>query len=268
MTIFSHVSFSSDSHRVVTAVGQSAQVWKWRTGQPVTGLFGHTNHIMTVSFSPDGRRVLTASLDGTARIWDVAPSHQHRIPDWFPGFAECVNGARLNEETGLTEAVPVADFLAVQERIMESNDEDDYTRIAKWVLTPALDRTISPFSRLSTRMYIEQRIAEGTKASCREAAFLSFGDQEVQEKLRMTRHLEVKSTEDSQVKEYAFFNGLSEPCDGDDGWQRARVKKGENDGGTAISMEFFNSRGAPVEKQVGASYLKDLLRSHGIENSP
>jgi len=33
---------------------------------------GHSGSVTSAAFSPDGRRVVTASLDGTARIWDAA----------------------------------------------------------------------------------------------------------------------------------------------------------------------------------------------------
>jgi WD40 repeat protein len=36
-------------------------------------LAGHTGWILTVSFSPDGRRILSGSWDSTIRIWDAGP---------------------------------------------------------------------------------------------------------------------------------------------------------------------------------------------------
>ncbi len=42
-----------------------------RTGAQLTVLSGHSNAVNFVSFSPDGARIVTASDDTTARIWDA-----------------------------------------------------------------------------------------------------------------------------------------------------------------------------------------------------
>ena len=34
-------------------------------------LRGHTSGVMKLAFSPDGRRLLTSSIDNTAKIWDT-----------------------------------------------------------------------------------------------------------------------------------------------------------------------------------------------------
>ena len=39
-------------------------------------LRGHRNTVSSAAFSPDGRRVVTASVDNTARIWDVASGRE------------------------------------------------------------------------------------------------------------------------------------------------------------------------------------------------
>lgn len=41
------------------------------TGRSQTVLFGHQDRVQWIAFSPDGARVVTASKDQTARVWDV-----------------------------------------------------------------------------------------------------------------------------------------------------------------------------------------------------
>jgi hypothetical protein len=59
--------------------GHTVRLWDATTGKELrkmTGhardkLTGHTNIITSARFSPDGKRLLSASYDGTVRIWDV-----------------------------------------------------------------------------------------------------------------------------------------------------------------------------------------------------
>ncbi|HEX2915391.1 MAG TPA: hypothetical protein VH186_31810 [Chloroflexia bacterium] len=44
-------------------------VWDWAANRLVNGFNGHGDTILSLSFSPDGTRLLSASSDNTARIW-------------------------------------------------------------------------------------------------------------------------------------------------------------------------------------------------------
>ena len=50
--------------------------WEWhhlrqQTRGGIFTLHGHTRELTSVSFSPDGRRIVTGSLDGTVKVWDA-----------------------------------------------------------------------------------------------------------------------------------------------------------------------------------------------------
>jgi WD40 repeat protein len=62
-------SFSPDGRWVVTAGPASAGVWDVSDGEPLVFLRGHTDQLTSASFSPGGTRILTTSLDGTARMY-------------------------------------------------------------------------------------------------------------------------------------------------------------------------------------------------------
>ena len=49
-----------------------------RDGERRLELHGHTETIGDANFSPDGRPLVTASIDRTARIWDPVRCHLHR----------------------------------------------------------------------------------------------------------------------------------------------------------------------------------------------
>ncbi len=65
-----NVAFSADATRVVITVQENtAYVHSVRTGRKIAGL-RHEFNINSARFSPDGKKILTASDDGTARLWD------------------------------------------------------------------------------------------------------------------------------------------------------------------------------------------------------
>jgi WD40 repeat protein/DNA-binding SARP family transcriptional activator len=51
--------------------GETLPLWDLRTGG-LRILCGHTDLVSGVAFAPDGRRLVTSSLDGTVRVWDAA----------------------------------------------------------------------------------------------------------------------------------------------------------------------------------------------------
>lgn len=64
-------SFSNDDKFVVTAAGNQASVWDAEVGKKVMSISGAGSSFNSAAFSPDGLRVITASKDGAARIWEV-----------------------------------------------------------------------------------------------------------------------------------------------------------------------------------------------------
>lgn len=66
------------------------RIWDAQTGKEKLSLAGHTDAISAVKFSPDGTRLVSASLDKTARIWNTSNGEEMAVLNKH-GLA--VNGA-------------------------------------------------------------------------------------------------------------------------------------------------------------------------------
>lgn len=64
-------AYSPDGMYVATAGSLGAFVWNAETGALYRVLGGHTSFVISLTFSPEGTRILTGSQDGTAKLWDV-----------------------------------------------------------------------------------------------------------------------------------------------------------------------------------------------------
>ncbi len=81
--IVTTANFSPDSRQIVTAsMDKTARIWEALTGKMMLTLKGHGDEmrkqewrhggeVCSAEFSPDGRSVVTASFDHTARVWDA-----------------------------------------------------------------------------------------------------------------------------------------------------------------------------------------------------
>ncbi|MGD0111941.1 MAG: AAA-like domain-containing protein [Armatimonadota bacterium] len=64
-------AFSPDGRQLVVGGIFTTRVWQAATGRPISAPLPHRAAVSYASFSPEGRRVVTASEDGTARVWEA-----------------------------------------------------------------------------------------------------------------------------------------------------------------------------------------------------
>jgi len=69
-------------------------VWDAQTGQAIRTLRGHSDLVYSAAYSADGTRIVTASVDNTARVWDAQTGEQLAI---LPHESD-VNSARFSPD--------------------------------------------------------------------------------------------------------------------------------------------------------------------------
>ncbi len=90
---FYRAAFSPDGETVAVAGSRDVRLWDVASGAPRGfRLSGHTSVLRSVTYSSDGRRIVTASADGTVRVWDAARGTALTVSSHHVGR---VNGAAL-----------------------------------------------------------------------------------------------------------------------------------------------------------------------------
>jgi WD40 repeat protein/tRNA A-37 threonylcarbamoyl transferase component Bud32 len=65
------VSFSPNAKRIISADGNDINIWDASSGKKLKTLSGHDDTIWSMSYSPDGTRIVSGGKDKTVRIWDA-----------------------------------------------------------------------------------------------------------------------------------------------------------------------------------------------------
>ena len=94
----------------VSTRANTIRLWDATTGQPLTQITPPPSVLWSARFSPNGQRVVTASDDGYARVYDV-PTGATADGGWLAELCEAVSGRRV-ETTGATVAVALDDQIA------------------------------------------------------------------------------------------------------------------------------------------------------------
>jgi len=74
-------SFSPDGRFIATLCGNHVQLWNVRTFEMIPPIFVHNAPVTEMQFSPDAHCLLTASSDGTARLFTLEASLEGTAPD-------------------------------------------------------------------------------------------------------------------------------------------------------------------------------------------
>jgi WD40 repeat protein len=103
------LALSADGKLLAAPMGETLRVWSLETGQSIGGeTTGHTAAVCALAFSPKGDRIVTASDDGTARIWNAVTGRELRWLDHGGRFVRATAispDGRLVATSGLDDRV-------------------------------------------------------------------------------------------------------------------------------------------------------------------
>jgi WD40 repeat protein len=146
------VAWSPDGARFLTIDDRTAKIWDVRTMRPIVGLVGHAEPLWRggrAGFSPDGRKVVTASEDRTARIWDATTGREllrlqgHRYAvksaEFSPDGAAVVTAC--DDGTARVWSAATGRVLATLEGHAEALVSATFDRSGTRILTTSSDRT-------------------------------------------------------------------------------------------------------------------------------
>ncbi|MFN0056132.1 MAG: protein kinase domain-containing protein [Planctomycetales bacterium] len=69
-------ALSADCSRFASRRGETVAIGDVASGDVLLTLLGHTDFVNSVSFSPDGSRIVTGSSDKTVKLWDAATGEE------------------------------------------------------------------------------------------------------------------------------------------------------------------------------------------------
>jgi WD40 repeat protein len=106
------LAFSPDGQRIAVTSGRAPLVLDSKTGRELLSLGGHVDYVTAFAFSPDGARLVTATVNGSISVWDAADGREllnlGRTAPWlyaadFSGDGRCfaVGGRRGDNGAGI-----------------------------------------------------------------------------------------------------------------------------------------------------------------------
>ena len=191
------VAFSSDNERLATIEvpipkmnSSKARIWDVKSGQPLSDVMAHNTMTFFAEFNNERTRLIQVcegeeEAAATREIVDIGFPAHGAVPTWLPRLAEAVAGKRLNEETGVIEDIPDQwnSIEALRTELASLNGDEPFTLFGRWFLADTINRTISPYSKVTVRSYVEEWIKSGDDSAMNDAEEMVVGNKELRDRV-------------------------------------------------------------------------------------
>jgi hypothetical protein len=112
-------------------------------------LAGHTRYVLCAAFSPDGKRIVTASNDQTARLWEVFAITQELVTHAKTSAPRCL--MREQRVEAFLDPEPPAWCIKMEKWPYETQEWKDWLNYKRASLAPPLPDTPEWESWLAAR---------------------------------------------------------------------------------------------------------------------
>ncbi|MFI9811941.1 caspase, EACC1-associated type [Saccharothrix variisporea] len=143
------VAFTPDGKTLATAgtcacdppFDNPVHLWNTEDGQEKAALTGHTNGVQDLSFSRDGRLLLTAAVDRTTRVWDVATGKNTATLDAGYTARFSPDSTLIAASSHFTEKISLWDTTGRRIRQLDTTGEPvSFSTDGKTLVTTGFDR--------------------------------------------------------------------------------------------------------------------------------
>jgi len=104
----------------------------------------HMSLVRSAQFSPNGRFVVTASMDNTARVWEILSKGGEGMALALAHFGEAVGQMRINNMGG-EEKLSADEFRQLRDCAKTNTTSPEARHLTDWLLTPRDKRTSTLF---------------------------------------------------------------------------------------------------------------------------
>jgi len=142
---------------------------------------GHTSPVTSVAVSPDGKYVLSGSVDSTMKLWEVSTGREIRTfsiynhsvtkVEFSPDGNYILSGSEIGCAISLTEVFSGKEFYKIGYKVTSLSFSPD----GKYILISCYDKTLSVLQLLDTKTGKEIRTFSGHKGRINSIAFSPDG---------------------------------------------------------------------------------------------